>query len=180
MSDKLQRIVLLTIAVLFLATSVIGGLFILFSGDNQSGNKARCDFKPGAMSQAQEGKALAGTKLANFKPTADINLLRCEDFKVGTGTEVKASSTIVAHYIGAVASTGVIFQSSLDNQGQPFSTTLDQVIPGWTVGLQGMKAGGERRLYIPAQYAYGPNPPEGSGIPPNANLVFDVAVLLVQ
>lgn len=180
MNDKAQRIILITIAILFLATSIIGGGFLLFGDGGQTGNGARCSLKPGTMSQSQEGKALAGTKLANFKPTASINLLKCEDLKVGTGAEVKASSTIVAHYIGAVASSGVIFQSSLDNQGQPFSTTLDRVIPGWTTGLQGMKAGGERRLYIPAEYAYGPNSPEGSGIPPNADLVFDVAVLLVQ
>lgn len=180
MSDKVQRVILITIAVLFLGTSIIGGGFLLFGNESQSGNGARCSLKPGAMSQSQEGKTLAGTKLANFTPTNNIDLLRCEDLKVGTGAEVKAESTIVAHYIGAVASTGVIFQSSLDGQGQPFTTTLDQVIPGWRTGLQGMKAGGERRLYIPAQYAYGPYPPEGSGIPPNADLVFDVAVLLAQ
>jgi FKBP-type peptidyl-prolyl cis-trans isomerase len=178
MSDKVQRFILIAIAVLFLATSVVG-IYALFGSEPKS-SSSRCGFKPGAMSQVKEDETLAGTKLANFTPVKNIGFLKCEDFKIGSGAEVKAESTIVAHYIGAVASTGVIFQSSLDNQGQPFSTTLDRVIPGWTVGLQGMKAGGERRLYIPAEYAYGPVPPEGSGIPPNADLVFDVAVLLVQ
>lgn len=124
---------------------------------------------------------LADTKLSNFTPIAHVPSLSCIDAKIGTsGQAVQSSSSVVANYTGAVAATGVIFQSSLDNGGQPFSTALNSVIPGWQQGLLGMKAGGERRLLIPAALAYGANPPSGSGIPANADLVFDISILAVQ
>ncbi|HTB49185.1 MAG TPA: FKBP-type peptidyl-prolyl cis-trans isomerase, partial [Verrucomicrobiae bacterium] len=78
-------------------------------------------------------------------------------------------------YTGAVASTGIIFQSSKDT-GQPATLSLSQVIAGWSQGIPGMKVGGTRRLLIPAGLAYGSNPPSGSGIPANADLVFDVTL----
>ncbi|HSX32179.1 MAG TPA: FKBP-type peptidyl-prolyl cis-trans isomerase, partial [Candidatus Saccharimonadales bacterium] len=78
-------------------------------------------------------------------------------------------------YTGAVAATGVIFQSSLDS-GQPVSFPLGNVIQGWQEGIPGMKVGGTRRLIIPAAKAYGASPPQGSNIPANADLVFDVTL----
>jgi FKBP-type peptidyl-prolyl cis-trans isomerase len=91
---------------------------------------------------------------------------------------VKAGDTVTVDYTGAVAATGVIFQSSKDT-GQPVSFSLDGVIKGWTDGLPGMKVGGTRRLIIPAGQAYGANPPAGSGIPANAPLVFDITLYKV-
>jgi FKBP-type peptidyl-prolyl cis-trans isomerase len=118
---------------------------------------------------------LAGTQLSNFTPTASITQLQEEDTVAGTGATVKSGDTITVDYTGAVASTGTIFQSSLDS-GQPVTFSLSQVIPGWTQGIPGMKVGGTRRLLIPANLAYGANPPSGSGIPANAALVFDVTL----
>ena len=118
---------------------------------------------------------LQGTQLANFKPTASIPQLQAIDTKPGNGETVKATDTVTVDYTGAVASTGIIFQSSKDS-GQPVSFPLNGVIPGWTQGLPGMKVGGTRRLLIPANLAYGANPPQGSGIPANADLVFDVTL----
>jgi FKBP-type peptidyl-prolyl cis-trans isomerase len=77
-----------------------------------------------------------------------------------------------------VAATGIVFQSSLDG-GQPIPFGLDQVIAGWTQGVPGMKVGGKRRLLIPAALAYGANPPQGSGIPANADLVFDIELVKI-
>jgi peptidylprolyl isomerase len=122
---------------------------------------------------------LAGTKLANFVPTASIPELQEIDLTPGTGATVKAGATVTVDYTGAVASTGVIFQSSLDS-GSPVTFPLNQVIAGWTEGIPGMKVGGTRRLLIPASLAYGANPPSGSGIPANANLVFDVTLHSVK
>jgi FKBP-type peptidyl-prolyl cis-trans isomerase len=118
---------------------------------------------------------LAGTKLTGFTPVASVPQLQEIDTTPGTGAVVKASDTVTVDYTGAVASTGVIFQSSKDS-GQPVSFPLNQVIAGWTQGIPGMKVGGTRRLLIPAALAYGANPPSGSGIPANADLVFDVTL----
>ena len=118
---------------------------------------------------------LAGTQLANFTPVATVPQLQETDITPGTGAVVKASDTITVDYTGAVAATGIIFQSSLDS-GQTATFGLNQVIPGWTQGIPGMKVGGTRRLLIPANLAYGANPPAGSGIPATAALVFDVTV----
>jgi FKBP-type peptidyl-prolyl cis-trans isomerase FkpA len=75
---------------------------------------------------------------------------------------------------------GAEFDSSRKG-GQPFSFVLGQkqVIAGWDQGVTGMKAGGQRRLVIPAALAYGDRG-AGGVIPPGATLVFDVELLGVQ
>jgi FKBP-type peptidyl-prolyl cis-trans isomerase len=121
---------------------------------------------------------LEGTKLEGFEPVTEVTQLQKIDQVVGTGAEVKAGDTVTAHYTGAVAATGIIFQSSKDT-GQPATFPLSNVIKGWQDGVPGMKVGGKRRLIIPADQAYGPNPPEGSNIPANAPLVFDIELVKI-
>ena len=96
-----------------------------------------------------------------------------EDLKVGTGAEVTAGETVTVNYIGVSCSTGKIFDSSY-SRGQPATFGLDQVIKGWTNGIPGMKVGGQRLLGIPADQAYGANPPPG--IAPDEALWFVVDV----
>jgi FKBP-type peptidyl-prolyl cis-trans isomerase len=115
--------------------------------------------------------------MAGFTPVKHVDYVKCQDIKVGSGATATPTSTITATYTGALASSGVIFQSSLDS-GQPFTTPLTQVIQGWQAGIPGMKVGGTRRMMIPAQYAYGPQ--SVAGIPPNSDLVFDVTLLAVK
>lgn len=121
------------------------------------------------------GNKLEGKPLAGYTPETQITELRSEDTTLGTGAEVKAGDTVTVDYTGAVAATGVVFQSSKDS-GQPVSFPLDGVIKGWTQGVPGMKVGGTRRLHIPANLAYGATPPQGSNIPANADLVFDITL----
>lgn len=118
--------------------------------------------------------------LPNFTIVAKTDSLKKIDLKVGTGQEVKAGDTVSVHYTGAVASTGEIFQSSKDFGTDPITFPLSGVIKGWTDGIPGMKIGGTRRLVIPAAQAYGANPPPGSGIPANADLVFDVELIAIK
>lgn len=120
-------------------------------------------------------QVLQGTQLANFTPVSSVTSLQTVDTKVGTGGVVKAGDTVTVDYTGAVADTGIIFQSSKDS-GAPVSFSLSNVIKGWQDGIPGMKVGGTRRILIPAAEAYGANPPKGSGIPANAALVFDVTL----
>lgn len=117
--------------------------------------------------------------LPDFIPIDTVPELQKIDLAVGTGDEVKAGDTVTVHYTGAVAASGEVFQSSRDF-GKPITFGLDQVIRGWTDGVPGMKKGGKRRLVIPAEQAYGANPPHGSGIPANAPLVFDIELVNIE
>ena len=118
--------------------------------------------------------------LANFTPIAHVSDLQKTDLVVGNGPVVAPGATVSVQYTGAVAATGVIFQSSKDFGTAPVTFPLSGVIKGWTDGIPGMKIGGTRRLVIPAAEAYGANPPAGSGIPANADLVFDVELVGIK
>ena len=122
---------------------------------------------------------LKGTPLAGFSPQAKVDSLQKIDTQPGDGEEAKANSTVTVQYTGALAATGIIFESSIDS-GQPVTFRLNQVIKGWQEGLPGMKVNGQRRLLIPASLAYGANPPPSSGIPANADMVFDIILLDVK
>jgi hypothetical protein len=103
------------------------------------------------------------------------------DIKVGTGPVAQQGSTLSVEYTGWLASNSKKFDSSYDHGGQPFQVTplgQAQVIPGWNEGLVGMRAGGTRRLIIPASLGYGPQ--ANGPIPANATLIFDVTVITVQ
>lgn len=121
---------------------------------------------------------LEGTKLANFEPIKKINELQIVDIIVGDGEIVNEGATITAHYTGALAADGTIFQSSHDF-GQPATFGLDQVISGWTKGVPGMKVGGTRRLIIPSAMAYG-SQRAAANIPPNSDLVFDIELVAIK
>lgn len=171
---KSQRAFAGFLAALFLITSSAVTITVIYTLATQN-DKASQD----AAKELPMEERLQGKPLANFTPMASIPELKTEDTKVGTGEEVKPGASVTVDYTGAVAATGIVFQSSKDT-GQPVPLSLSQVIAGWSQGIPGMKVGGERRLYIPAALAYGPQPPAGSGIPANADLVFDVTVHSVQ
>lgn len=170
MAKKRQRIAALILAALFLVTSVAFTGLVLWEM-NQEDN---------AVNDAQplNEEGLAGTQLQNYTPVENVTELEKIDLVEGTGKEVPEGATITANYTGAVAATGVIFESSLD-AGQPVTFGLDQVIEGWAKGVPGMKVGGTRRLIIPAEMAYGAQSPSPD-IPPNSALVFDIELVNIQ
>lgn len=120
---------------------------------------------------------LEGTTLADFEPIAAVTELTVIDIVEGDGQEVPEDATITAHYTGALCKDGTIFQSSHDT-GSPVTFGLNQVIPGWTKGVPGMKVGGTRRLIIPSGMAYGPVR-AAANIPPNSDLVFDIELTAI-
>jgi FKBP-type peptidyl-prolyl cis-trans isomerase len=121
---------------------------------------------------------------AESKIVTNSSGLRYEDTVVGKGAEAKSGQSVSVHYTGwlllAGDAKGVKFDSSVD-RGQPFSFALGagQVIKGWDEGVAGMKVGGKRTLFIPANMGYGARG-AGGAIPPNANLTFDVELLAVK
>lgn len=121
---------------------------------------------------------LEGTILTGFEPVAAVTELEIFDTISGDGDEVQPGATITAHYTGALAATGVIFQSSHDF-GRAATFGLHRVIEGWTKGVPGMKVGGTRRLLIPAALAYGSRSP-AANIPANSDLVFDIELTAIN
>ncbi len=103
------------------------------------------------------------------------------DMKVGTGVSPKIGQTVSVQYTGTLLN-GTKFDSSYDHGGQPidFPIGVGRVIKGWDDGVPSMKVGGKRRLVIPGDLAYGPNPPPGAPIPPNATLIFDIELVGVK
>lgn len=94
----------------------------------------------------------------------------------GNGKSPTATDMVKVHYHGTLLD-GSVFDSSVD-RGQPISFGLNQVIPGWTEGLQLMKEGGKTRLFIPSELAYGDR--AAGTIPPGSLLIFDVELIEVQ
>jgi FKBP-type peptidyl-prolyl cis-trans isomerase FkpA len=105
--------------------------------------------------------------------------LEYEDISIGSGATAKRGTTVSVHYTGWLTS-GDKFDSSKD-RNEPFSfpVGVQYVIAGWDEGVQGMQAGGVRRLTIPPNLGYGARG-AGGVIPPNATLVFEVELLEVS
>jgi len=188
MAKTHERVFALVGAILFFGTSVAVSAVVVWQvrqqnnaekaslGSQQSTEEALKQLQE--QNQSKEGK-LEGTKLSNFTPVDKIDKLQYNDVVAGNGEVVKAGATVTAHYTGALASDGTIFQSSHDGQNQPIEFPLSGVIQGWTQGVPGMKVGGKRRLFIPAQLAYGEQSPSAN-IPPNSDLVFDIEITAVK
>jgi FKBP-type peptidyl-prolyl cis-trans isomerase FkpA len=105
--------------------------------------------------------------------------LKYDDLVEGEGEVATAGQRVSVHYTGWLTD-GSKFDSSVD-RNEPFSFMLGRgmVIRGWDEGVQGMRAGGKRKLTIPSQLGYGATG-AGGVIPPNATLVFDVELLSIN
>jgi len=99
--------------------------------------------------------------------------LQYEVIEPGSGAKPGAEDTVRVHYTGELLS-GEVFDSSRE-RGQPVTFGLNQVIPGWTEGLQLMSKGARYKFYIPSDLAYGPGGNRAIG--PNETLIFDVELL---
>lgn len=125
----------------------------------EEGDKYRADFAKGK----------------DVKTTKSGLLYKIEN--AGKGEAIKATDTVKVHYTGKLPN-GKVFDSSVE-RGQPVEFQLNQVIPGWTEGLQLVKKGGKIQLVIPPALGYGKQG-AGASIPPNSTLIFDVEVLDVN
>ena len=103
--------------------------------------------------------------------------LQYQVLKEGNGKKPSATDQVVCHYEGTLID-GTVFDSSYQ-RNQPATFGLNQVIPGWTEGVQLMQEGAKYRFFIPYKLAYGERG-AGAQIPPFAALVFDVELIEVK
>ena len=133
---------------------------------------------------ATAGGAIADTYAADLNVdlasmTRSESGLYYQDVVTGDGASVEPGNTALVHYTGWLPD-GSEFDSSRDGD-DPLEVVVGEgrVIDGWEEGLQGMRVGGQRKLVIPPDLAYGS---QGTGgvIPPNATLVFDVELVEIR
>ena len=127
-----------------------------------------------AQKAEEEGNKFAAefAKKDGVKKTASGLLYRVE--KAGSSNAINATDVVKVHYTGKLPD-GTVFDSSVQ-RGTPAEFPLNQVIKGWTEGLQLVKKGGKIELVLPPDLAYGKDG-AGASIPPNSTLYFDVEVL---
>ena len=130
----------------------------------------------GKAAKAEGEQFLAeNAKKEGVKTTASG--LQYQVLRDGNGKQPKATDQVECHYEGTLID-GTKFDSSYD-RGQTATFTLNQVIAGWTEGLQLMHEGAKYRFFIPYQLGYGERG-AGASIPPYAALIFDVELVAVK
>ena len=145
-----------------------------FAAQEQKINKQREE--AGKMAKEAGEKYLA----ENAKKDGIITLpsgLQYQVLKEGNGKKPSAKDSVKCHYEGFLID-GTVFDSSVQ-RGEPAVFGLQQVIAGWTEGLQLMQEGAKYRFFIPYRLAYGEGGAGGS-IPPYAALSFDVELIQVM
>ena len=163
----LTRIISIIIAVAFLFGVVVGAIWAVWRGSQD---------QPADLTQQGEIDTSAET-LPDFEPlTEPLTELRFEDTEVGSGQSATADDTVTVTYIGALASTGEVVEVGL---GETFGLGPENanLLEGWTQGLPGMMVGGIRRLFLPADLAYGEIGQPELGVPPAADMVYDFELL---
>jgi FKBP-type peptidyl-prolyl cis-trans isomerase FkpA len=117
-------------------------------------------------------------------PTIPPQQFTITELRPGTGAEAVAGSRVTVEYALWLFSTtgtdnkGTLVDTSVGRAPYQFTLGTNAVIPGFDQGVTGMKVGGVRRLIVPPALGYGAT--GTPGVPPNANLVFEVELLSVQ
>lgn len=153
-------------------------------GDDKTDRKPASQPTPpaGAANVAPGGNTNVTNNTSQFdksKATTNPSGLMFIDTQEGSGTSPTMQQSVTVHYTGKLASDGKVFDSSVQ-RGQPATFPMGGVIKGFSEGILTMKPGGKRTVLIPAAMAYGANPPPGSGIPANADLIFEIELISVR
>lgn len=123
---------------------------------------------------AEEGAKFLEANAKKEGVTTTASGLQYEVLKKGDGAKPAASDTVTVHYTGTLLN-GKVFDSSV-SRGEPATFPLNQVIPGWTEGVQLMNVGSKFKFYIPSKLAYAERG-AGQDIGPNSTLIFEVELL---
>jgi peptidylprolyl isomerase len=165
-SKNISRIVMSKIVFIVLAVVVVG--YLAYSTMQN---------KKVAAKNKQDGEQFLQQNGAKDGVQTTSSGLQYQRLTQGTGvTHPKAHSKVTVHYHGTLTD-GTIFDSSVD-RGEPITFGLNQVIPGWTEGVQLMVEGEKTRFFIPSNLGYGDR--SAGKIPPGSVLIFDVEWLAIK
>lgn len=130
-----------------------------------------------AKMAAKEGEAFLAENAKREGVTVTASGLQYEVMTAGEGAKPLATDQVTVHYTGTTID-GKVFDSSVQ-RGQPATFGLNQVIAGWTEGVQLMSVGAKYKFYIPYNLAYGERG-AGADIPPYAALIFEVELIKIN
>ena len=139
--------------------------------------KAQAKMAEDAKTNLEKGEAFLKENAAKEGVKTTASGLQYQVKTEGSGPQPKADEIVTVEYEGRLID-GSVFDSSKQHGGEPVTFPLNQVIPGWTEGLQLMKEGSEYTFFVPAKLAYGDRA-MGDKIGPNSTLVFDVKLVKV-
>lgn len=135
--------------------------------------------------KGDSGAAMAAQQNATTTPAAG-DQVQAQEVKVGDGAEATPGSQVSVMYVGKLTD-GTVFDSSAAHGNQPLTFVLgsQDMIPGFQIGVNGMKVGGQRVMAVPPALAYGDKPvtnPETGAviIPANSTIVFEVELVKVE
>lgn len=139
--------------------------------------KAQEEQKKEAAENQQKGEEFLAENRNNEGVQVTDSGLQYKVLEEGSGESPSASDEVKVHYQGTLLD-GTEFDSSYDSD--PVQFPLNQVIPGWTEGVQLMQEGAKYKFWIPGELGYGSNPRPGGPIGPNETLIFEVELLEVN
>lgn len=144
------------------AAALVGcaAILVLLSGSaagaaKHGGARHRTATHRGRLPSVRYAKALTKEPVVHAQKGSPPKGLRTKDLVVGTGSVVKAGSTVSLLYVGANYKNGKDFTQATWTKGTPATFSLAQVVPGFARGLVGMKVGGRREIVIPPALGYG-------------------------
>lgn len=167
---------------LLIATEEAKGIIQAYSQQKQMEQMAVQQKEQETMyaSVKEEGLKFLEANKANEGVQVTASGLQYVVMKEGSGKQPTETSNVTVHYHGTTPD-GTVFDSSVD-RGETIDFQLNQVIPGWTEGVQLMKEGAKYKFFIPQELAYGANAPQGGQGPikPFMPLVFEVELIKVN
>jgi FKBP-type peptidyl-prolyl cis-trans isomerase len=182
MSENNNSKISIIISVILLLL-VLGGAIYLIAGNKPalkpSITTTSSAFKSQTAAAPKDKCASTSPKSPTVKAIdpEQLKKITIEETTVGTGDEVKSGDVVCIDYKGTLLD-GKVFDESY-KRGQPFVTQIGvgQVIPGWDMGIVGLKEGGKRKLTIPAEFAYGSR--ATGSIPADSTLIFEVELVKI-